>query len=157
MCEKPRIKCSDCDHRLWIPLSDSVVYDHLAGKRTVGLYPLLTDDMCNLLAADFDGTEWREDVHAFAKSCRELGIPIAIEISRSGNGAHVWIFFAVSVSARDARRLGTAVISHACARTRQLELNSYDRLFPQSSHLAKGCVRQSDRVAVAKNMRPTIS
>jgi superfamily II DNA or RNA helicase len=138
VCEKPRIKCSDCDHRLWIPLSDSVIYDHLIGKRTVGLYPLLTDDTCNLLAVDFDGEEWREDARAFAKSCRELGVPIALEISRSGNGAHVWIFFAAPVSARDARRLGTAIISHACARTRQLRLNSYDRLFPNQDTLPKG-------------------
>ena len=138
VCEKPRIKCSECGHQLWIPLSDSVIYDHLAGKRTVGLYPLLIDDTCNLLAADFDGAEWREDASAFAKSCRELGVPIALEISRSGNGAHVWIFFAVPVSARDARRLGTAIISHACARTRQLKLNSYDRLFPNQDTLPKG-------------------
>lgn len=91
VCEKPRIKCSDCGNRLWIPLSDSVIYDHVAGKRTVGLYPLLTDDTCNLLAVDFDGAEWSEDALAFAKSCGELGVPIALEISRSGNGAHVWI------------------------------------------------------------------
>ncbi len=138
VCEKPRIKCSDCGKRLWIPLSDSVIYDHLAGKRTVGLYPLLIDDTCNLLAVDLDGAEWSEDARAFAKSCGELGVPIALEISRSGNGAHVWIFFAVPVPARDARRLGTAIISHACARTRQLKLNSYDRLFPNQDTLPKG-------------------
>ena len=138
VCEKPRIKCSDCDHRLWIPLSDSVIYDHLTGKRNVGLYPLLVDDTCKLLAVDFDGAEWREDAGAFAKSCRELGVPSALEISRSGNGAHVWIFFAAPVSARDARRLGTAIISHACARTRQLKLKSYDRLFPNQDTLPKG-------------------
>jgi len=138
VCEKPRIKCSDCGNRLWIPLSDSVIYDHLAGKRTVGLYPLLIDDTCNLLAVDFDGAEWSEDARAFAKSCGELGVPIAVEISRSGNGAHVWIFFAVPVSARDSRRLATAIISHACARTRQLKLNSYDRLFPNQDTMPKG-------------------
>ena len=84
------------------------------------------------------GAEWREDARAFAKSCGELGVPIALEISRSGNGAHVWIFFAVPVPARDSRRLGTAIISHACARTRQLKLNSYDRLFPNQDTLPKG-------------------
>jgi hypothetical protein len=54
MCEKPRIKCGDCSNRLLIPLSDTVIYDHLTGKHTVGVYPLLEDDTCYFLAADFD-------------------------------------------------------------------------------------------------------
>jgi hypothetical protein len=54
VCEKPRIKCGDCSHRLLVPLSDSVIYDHLAGKQTVGVYPLLEDDTCHFLAVDFD-------------------------------------------------------------------------------------------------------
>jgi len=108
VCEKPRIKCADCSNRLLIPLSDAVIYDHLAGKRTVGVYPLLSDDTCHFLAVDFDEAEWKEDAQAFSLSCRELGVPVALEISRSGNGAHAWVFFSGSVSARDARRLGTA-------------------------------------------------
>ena len=68
----------------------------------------------------------------------ELGVPVALEISRSGNGAHAWVFFAGQVSARDARRLGTAIISHTCARTRQLKLESYDRLFPNQDTMPKG-------------------
>ncbi|MDO8768686.1 MAG: DEAD/DEAH box helicase family protein [Burkholderiaceae bacterium] len=138
VCEKPRIKCADCDNRLLIPLSDSVIYDHLAGKRTVGVYPLLADNTCHLLAADFDEAEWKEDARAFFQSCHELGVPVALEISRSGNGAHAWVFFAGSVSARDARRLGTALISHTCSRTRQLKLESYDRLFPNQDTMPKG-------------------
>ena len=138
ICEKPRIKCADCNHRKMKPLSDQVIYEHLAGKRTVGVYPLLTDDTCHFLAVDFDEAEWREDGKAFFQSCRELGVPVALEISRSGNGAHAWIFFAGSVSARDARRLGTAIISHTCARTRQLKLESYDRLFPNQDSMPKG-------------------
>lgn len=138
ICEKPRIKCADCNHRQMKPLSDQVIYEHLAGKRTVGVYPLLTDDTCHFLAADFDEAEWREDAKAFIRSCRELGVPAALEISRSGNGAHAWIFFVGTVSARDARRLGTAIISHTCARTRQLKLESYDRLFPNQDSMPKG-------------------
>ena len=138
VCEKPRIKCADCGKRLLIPLSDEVIYDHLAGKRTVGVYPLLPDDTCHFLAADFDDAEWKEDVQAFVESCHDLGVPVALEISRSGNGAHAWVFFAGSVSARDARRLGTAIISHTCARTRQLKLTSYDRLFPSQDTMPKG-------------------
>jgi len=138
VCEKPRIKCGNCSNRLLIPLSDVVLYDHLAGERTVGVYPLLEDDTCHFLAIDFDEAEWREDVRAFVQSCGELGVPVAIEISRSGQGAHAWVFFADRVSARDARRLGTAIISHTCSRTRQLKLESYDRLFPNQDTMPKG-------------------
>lgn len=138
VCEKPRIKCGDCGNQLFIPLSDAILYDHLAGEHTVGVYPLLTDDTCHFLAVDFDEADWREDAQAFARSCLELGVPVALEISRSANGAHAWVFFAGSVSARDARRLGTAIISHTCARTRQLKLESYDRLFPSQDTMPKG-------------------
>lgn len=138
VCEKPRIKCGDCSNRMLIPLSDSVIFDHLAGEHTVGVYPLLEDDTCYFLAIDFDEAEWREDARAFVQSCSELGVPVALEISRSGKGAHAWVFFAGRVSARDARRLGTAIISHTCSRTRQLKLESYDRLFPNQDTMPKG-------------------
>ena len=138
VCEKPRIKCGDCSNRLLIPMSDAVIYDHLAGKHVVGVYPLLEDDTCYFLAADFDEADWRDDALAFMQSCEELGVPAALEISRSGNGAHAWIFFASRVSARDARRLGTAIISYTCSRTRQLKLESYDRLFPNQNMMPKG-------------------
>ncbi|MGC8703742.1 MAG: TOTE conflict system archaeo-eukaryotic primase domain-containing protein, partial [Thiomonas sp.] len=138
VCEKPRIKCGDCGHRLLIPLSDAVIYKHLAGEHTVGVYPLLEDDTCYFLAVDFDEADWRDDARAFIQSCEELGVPAALEISRSGNGAHAWVFFASRVAARDARRLGTAIISHTCSRTRQLKLDSYDRLFPNQDTMPKG-------------------
>lgn len=138
VCEKPRIKCGDCNQRLLLPLSDTVIYDHLAGKQTVGVYPLLEDDACHFLAVDFDEAEWRQDALAFVHSCNELGVPTALEISRSGQGAHAWVFFAGRVPARDARRMGTAIISHTCARTRQLKLASYDRLFPNQDTMPKG-------------------
>jgi len=138
VCEKRRIKCADCGHRLLMPLSDAVIFNHLAGTQTVGVYPLLEDDSCHFLAVDFDEAEWRDDARAFMQSCAELGVPAALEISRSGQGAHVWVFFASKVAARDARRLGTAIISHTCARTRQLRLTSYDRLFPNQDTMPKG-------------------
>ena len=138
VCEKPRIKCSECGNRQLIPLSDAVLFKHLAGDHTVGAYPLLTDDTCYFLAVDFDEADWKEDALAFVVTCRELGVPVALEVSRSGNGAHAWIFFEGRVAARDARRLGTAIISHTCARTRQLKLSSYDRLFPNQDTMPKG-------------------
>jgi superfamily II DNA or RNA helicase len=138
VCEKPSIKCGDCANRELIPLSDAVLFKHLAGDHTIGAYPLLTDDTCHFLAVDFDEAEWQEDAKAFAVSCRELGVSMALEVSRSGNGAHAWVFFDGRVAARDARRLGTAIISHTCARTRQLKLSSYDRLFPNQDTMPKG-------------------
>ena len=138
ICDKPRIKCSDCGNRLLNPLTDEVIYDHLAGSHTIGVYALLTDDTCHFLAVDFDEADWRDDALAFVLSCRELGVSVALEISRPGNGAHAWIFFAASFLARDARRLGTAIISHTCARPRQLQLTSYDRLFPNQDTMPKG-------------------
>lgn len=138
VCIKPQGKCSNCNHRLLEPLSDAIIYDHLAGEHTVGVYPLLPDDTCHFLAVDFDEQDWQEDAIAFMRSCKELGIPAALEISRSGNGAHAWIFFSWRVAAREARRLGSAVISHTCAQTRQLKLESYDRLFPNQDSMPKG-------------------
>ncbi|TDN58858.1 DEAD/DEAH box helicase [Paraburkholderia sp. BL10I2N1] len=138
VCEKPRIRCADCAHRVLLSLDDQVIYAHLAGDHTVGLYPLMPDGTCYLLAVDFDEESWRDDAMAFRQSCDELDVPVSLEISRSGNGAHAWIFFATAVTARDARRLGSAIISHTCVRTRQLELSSYDRLFPNQDVLPKG-------------------
>ena len=138
MCEKPRIKCGQCANRLLMGLSDAVIYKHLAGEHTIGVYALLSDDTCHFLALDFDEASWRDDARAFIQSCVELGVPAALEVSRSGNGAHVWVFFAARVAARDARSLGTALISHTCSRTRQLALASYDRLFPNQDTMPKG-------------------
>lgn len=138
VCDKPRIRCADCGHRLLLPLDDQVIYAHLAGDHTVGLYPLTSDSTCYLLAVDFDEQGWREDAMAFRQSCEDLSVPVSLEISRSGNGAHAWIFFSSAVTAREARRMGAAIISHTCARTRQLELSSYDRLFPNQDVQPKG-------------------
>ncbi len=95
VCDKPRIKCADCGNRLLLPVTDHVIYQHLAGKLTVGVYPLLGDESCHFLAVDFDEADWRDDAKAFIQSCRESGVPAALEISRSGQGAHVWIFFLI--------------------------------------------------------------
>ncbi len=138
ICDKPRVKCADCNHRDLLPLTEQTLYDHLAGRHTIGVYPLLEDDHCYFLAVDFDDAEWHSDATAFMQSCRDLGVPAVLEISRSGDGAHAWIFFSATVPARDARRLGTALISHTCARTRQLKLVSYDRLFPNQDVMPKG-------------------
>jgi superfamily II DNA or RNA helicase len=138
VCRKPSVKCSACSQRKLVPLTDQVIYDHLAGNHTIGLYPLFDDDTCRFLAIDFDEGEWKDDAAAFASTCREFSIPCALEISRSGKGAHVWIFFASSVPASEARRLASALVSRTCATQRQLELSSYDRFFPNQDRLPSG-------------------
>jgi len=138
ICQKPRVKCSECPHRKLLPLTDQVVFNHLAGRHIIGVYPLCKNDTCYFLVIDFDDAEWRDDAQAFMETCRSLTIPASFEISRSGNGAHIWIFFADAIPARDARQLGAALISRTCERTRQLSMSSYDRLFPSQDTVPKG-------------------
>ena len=138
ICQKPRVKCGDCSNRQLLPLDDQVIYRHLEGRHTVGIFPMLEDDTCCFLVADFDDDGWREDAVAFMLSCKEFRIPVALEISRSGSGAHVWFFFVDPVPVREARQLGAALISYTCDRTRQLAMGSYDRFIPLQDTLPKG-------------------
>ncbi len=138
ICDKPRIKCTECPHHAFPAISDDAVFDHLSGRRTLGVYPLRPDDTTWLVAADFDGSTWRDDAMAYTLSCRELGIPAHVEISRSGDGAHVWIFFESAIPASQGRQLASAAITRACARHRKLAFASYDRLFPSQDTLPKG-------------------
>ena len=145
ICNKPQIKCSECLRQAFIPLSPSVIEQHLRGndaKRVgeivVGTYPLLTDDTCCFLAADFDGETWAIDALAYLAACREKNVPAALERSRSGNGGHAWIFFAEPVSARDARKLGSLLITAAMQLRPEIAFSSYDRLFPSQDVLPTG-------------------
>jgi superfamily II DNA or RNA helicase len=138
LCEKPRIKCADCPNRAFLPVTDQVLSEHLRGRVTLGVYPLLPGDRCHFLAIDLDGEEWGQDAQALRAACETLGIPASLEISRSGNGAHLWVFFETAVAAAEARRLGTVLISLTCERGQLLKLGSYDRLFPSQDTLPKG-------------------
>lgn len=138
ICAKPSVKCGECPSRDFIPLDQSVVRDHLEGKTTIGSYSIRDDDSCIFLAADFDKSSWREDADSYRKSAGELGIDIAIERSRSGHGAHAWIFFQAPIQARKARRLGTIILARAASNRHQLNLVSHDRFFPNQDTLPKG-------------------
>ena len=138
LCKKPSIKCADCQHRKFIPLTDKVIYDHLTGKHTIGLYPLLQNETCCFLAVDFDKKNWKNDVLAFMETCKEMNIPASIERSRSGNGCHVWIFFNQAIPASLARKLGGVLLERTLERRYQLGMDSFDRLFPNQDTLPKG-------------------
>ncbi|MBW8351331.1 DEAD/DEAH box helicase [Bacillus sp. IITD106] len=136
ICQKPIIKCRDCQHRKLLPLSDQVLIDHLEGKKTIGIYPLLKDNTCWFLAVDFDKQNWKSDVLAFSKTCKKLNIPFHTERSRSGNGAHVWIFFSSPIPASTARKLGMTLLRKTKERNASFHLDSFDRLFPSQDYLA---------------------
>lgn len=144
VCEKPRIKCSDCRNQRFLPVTDEVVRWHLSGRDpagrdfVMGVYPMLRDEVCHFLAVDFDRENWRGDAAAFIDSCRNLAVPVALERSRSGNGGHVWFFFDEAVPATLARKLGSLLLTETMERRPELGLRSYDRLFPNQDTLPKG-------------------
>lgn len=138
VCDLPKTKCGDCLNQGFVPVSDEVVHDHLTGRHVMGVYPLLNDETCWLLAADFDKACWQEDVAAFRETAAAVGIPCTVERSQSGNGAHAWFFFASPVPASTARRMGCYLITETMARRHELRMDSYDRYFPNQDTLPRG-------------------
>jgi hypothetical protein len=132
------VKCGESPNQAFLPLTADTVLDHLQGRHVIGVYPMLRDETCWFLAADFVKSCWREDVLAFTQTCRHNSVPYAIERSRSGNGAHVWFFFSNPVAAATARKMGSYLITETMARRHQLSMASYDRLFPNRDTLPKG-------------------
>ena len=119
----------------YLPLSDEAIERHLRGREAIGIYPLLKDDRCWFIACDFDGRTWKLDALALLEACAERGVPAALERSRSGEGGHVWIFFTAPVAAGSARQLGALLLREAMARRAEVDLASYDRLFPNQDFL----------------------
>jgi len=128
----------DRQTRKLLPLSDDAIRKHLAGEITAGIYPLLPDETCWFLAVDFDKKTWQLDAAAFLATCQEVGIPAALERSRSGRGGHVWVFFENGIPAATARKLGCSILTRTMERRHQVGLDSYDRLFPNQDTLPKG-------------------
>jgi hypothetical protein len=138
ICGKPKVKCSDCAHRAFLPVTDEVIDGHLRGRHTVGVYPMLADETCWFLAADFDKAAWRDDAAAFLAACEARGVPAALERSRSGQGGHVWIFFAEPVPVPLARRLGAHLITETMEHNPDIGFSSYDRFFPSQDNMPSG-------------------
>jgi len=122
----------------YLPLTSEVLTRHLTGTHHIGLYPMLSRDQTCWLAADFDGQAAMLDALAYLKAARAIGAPAALEISRSGVGAHVWIFFTEPVPSVTARQLGTRLVREAIAARGRMDLACYDRLFPSQDVIPVG-------------------
>lgn len=131
----PHVTCGGCKGRVYKPLDDKELYKHLRGKDdrfrdVIGLYVIDKTDKTSILVADFDGAGWQQEAIAYKKTANDLGIFTALERSRSGKGAHVWIFFEKPISPRTARNLGMLLVTRAMEKTNAVSFDAYDRLFP---------------------------
>ena len=147
ICQKPKIACQECNFRAFVQVSDEIIRNHLMGidpndrfgrDFTIGVYPLLADESCWFLAADFDKSTWTEDAKTFLETCISYQVPAVLERSRSGNGGHVWVFFETPVPAVLARKLGALLLTSTMNRRPEIGMDSYDRLFPSQDTLPRG-------------------
>ena len=155
--EKKKIKCADCPSQRYKELTGKVIMEHLLGARedcsdVIGVYPMLPDETCNFLVFDFDNHDdntngddfantderWREEVNALREICRIYGVDILTERSRSGKGAHIWMFFQKPVPARMARLFGTVLLTKGAESVNQKSFHTYDRMLPAQDHMPAG-------------------
>ncbi|GMQ45636.1 DEAD/DEAH box helicase [Vibrio sp. 10N] len=153
VCGKPKVKCLECPNQAFKPLGDDAMYAHLTGKEVVGLYPMLANNTCWLLAVDFDKSDWQEASLAYVEVCKLKGIDCLLERSRSGLGAHVWIFFAQATDAKVARQLGFYLLDEAMKIHGALSFDSYDRLFPNQDVLPIGGIGNLIALPLQKQAR----
>lgn len=157
--DNPFEKNKDESRRRFWPLTDQVLRDHLSQTDQrhhlhAGLYPLLLDDSCRVLVCDFDGkdgSDWQGGAAAYVTACREAGVPVRMEISRSGAGAHVWMFFSDPVASAQARALGMGLLRKALETRGCIALSSYDRFFPAQDAVpsrARGNARFGNVIAL---------
>lgn len=148
-CNKDGIQCKDCEYQAYKPLTKDVVLAHLAGKNpdandVLAVYPMLSGNFCRFLAFDFDNHEkgseqddyanhddhWMEEVDAMREICRVVGIDALTERSRSGRGAHIWIFFEKAIPARTARQFGFALLDKGAESINLKSFRYFDRMIP---------------------------
>jgi len=137
ICNKPRTKCTECKQSNFAPLDRKQLEKHLLGNEVIGLYPLTIKDTCCLLAIDFDKSTWREDIAVIRGVSRKHDIPMYVERSRSGEGAHLWFFFDSEIKAAIARKFGMCLLEQAMQASGRIGFDSFDRLFPSQDYLPK--------------------
>ena len=149
LCDKRSVKCAQCPSRRFLPVTDDVIRWHLSGEDeadrdfVMGIYPMLQDEACYFLAADFDKQSWQEDAGAVLATCRQMKLPAALERSRSGNGGHIWLFFDQAIPAGLARTLGAHILTETMERRPDIGLDSYDRFFPNQDTLPSSPLKKS--------------
>lgn len=121
-----------------LPLTDAAISEHLSGKTTVGIYPLLPDNSSFFIAADFDEENWESSIQKLYQTCIKFGLPAIIERSRSGNGGHLWLFFEDNIPAFQSRKIMFELLLQAGIISKFEKEPSFDRLFPnQDTHSGK--------------------
>ncbi len=123
-------------HKAYLPLTDKEIQKHLDGIQQIGVYPLLQDNTSWFLAADFDGQNWKDESVTFLNACKSKGIPAYLERSRSGNGAHVWIFFDKPYPAVRSRKVFISILEQSGVFSMFDKSSSFDRLFPNQDFLS---------------------
>ena len=128
-------KCSECLNKQYVGITAKEIKRHLLGNDTFGIYPLLKGDFCQLLSVDFDDDDFKESAKAFSNVCKKHNLDNLIEISSSGCGSHVWLFFDKPMKATKARRLGTFLIYEAMDSSKGINFDSLDRMFPSQDYV----------------------
>jgi superfamily II DNA or RNA helicase len=137
-CRKPRVKCGECRNGKFPAVTDEEIRDHLSGRHTIAIYPLLRDDTCRFLAIGFETGEWQEAVRALLETCDGMGIPAAVERIRSGDGGRVWMFFEGRIPAALARKFGCVLLTRTIDKGHEIHMDVYDRLHPDQDALPRG-------------------
>lgn len=174
LCRKGKVRraCDGCPNRKLVPLDDKALMRHFTEqdarfRDVAGLYPMTEKSGCFLLVADFDDEGWQEAASAYRDSCMRMGLSCSVERSRSGSGAHVWIFFEEEIPASKARQLGTLILDDARRHCSRIGFASHDRLFPTQDTLSNdglgnlialplqgAAVAQGNSVFVDEEFRP---
>ena len=135
---KKYIACKECPYKEYYGMTNLDLLNHFKGKKSCGIYPMLDGDECYFLAVDFDDGDFFKSALTFKSICDKYAIDCAIEISQSGLGAHVWIFFEQAVKAKNARKIGDFILNKAFATSKGISFKSFDRFFPSQDYLEKG-------------------
>ena len=151
---KDGVSCKDCKNRSYKTITKKDILNHLQGNAynasdVIGVYPLLCNGTCRFMVFDFDnhdkGAEekdfanvddtWIEEVEAMREICVLNGIEPLVERSRSGRGAHVWIFFDKPIAASLVRKFGFALLDKGAEQVNLKSFKYYDRMLPAQDSL----------------------
>ena len=146
---KEKVFCDECENTKWISLDVKKIIAHLLGTKedgsdVIGVYPLLPNGTCRFIVFDFDNhekgaevtdfantdNEWHKEVEALRKMCELNGIRPLVERSRSGKGAHIWIFFKRAIPAETARNFGFLLLDKGSTSINRKSFHYYDRMYP---------------------------